>query len=723
MKHFSLKIWAKQIVMLCSLVALGLQEVVAQFQSGDVFVAVASGQVQRRSAAGALLQTLNTGQGGFTTGMAFDATGNCYVTNFSASSVSKFDNNGVLLGTFGSGYSTPESILFDAAGNAYVGNVGNGIRKYDATGVFIETSYAGRVDWIDLAADQCTMLRTTEGTTIERHNVCTNTALSTFASGLGGEAFALRIRQNGEVLLANGPNVLRLDASGNILQTYTVSGENSWFALNLSPDGTSFWSANFNTANVYRIDIATGNVLSSFNTGTGASTVFGLAVYGEFQVAVCANNTAPAFISPTPSCGSTIQAFAGTPVNFTIAASDANAGDIVSLNVSGLPSGATMTPALPANGNPVSSNFSWTPTIADAGPHVITYTIADRCVEVTCTLTINVQASCVTQAVCKNASVTLVNGSATVTAADVDGGSTATCGIKSLTVAPCTFTCSNIGDNNVVLTVTDVNGTTSTCNAVVTVTGTIPSCSITAVPSSAVYTGGVPTNIYLGYGPQSVKLNVNAASGAPFTYSWTGAGALSCTNCAAPVFAPTAAGTYNFTVTVTNTYGCKTTCSIRVCVLDIRDGTDGKKVFICHVPPGNPPNPQTLSIDVSAVPSHLLLHSLDRLGKCGQVPCGTVRLARSGVVSEVTAEAAKVVVLPNPNAGQFSVQLNNLKGSKADVAIINANGATIEKRAVLLNESGNGKVLFNIKTESSVMYFIKVFSDGGVLTERVVIKH
>jgi hypothetical protein len=113
--------------------------------------------------------------------------------------------------------------------------------------------------------------------------VVSDTPLSNFATGLGDRAFALRIRPNGEVLLANGGNILRLDANGNVIQNYDQTGENSWFALNLDPDGTSFWSADFGTGNVYRFDIATGNVLRMFNSGAPGNT-FGLAVFGEITV-------------------------------------------------------------------------------------------------------------------------------------------------------------------------------------------------------------------------------------------------------------------------------------------------------------------------------------------------------------------------------------------------------------------------------------------------------
>jgi hypothetical protein len=263
-----------------------VNQLLAQFQTGDVFVAVASGSVQWRRPNGTLVQTLNGGLGGFTTGMAFDSAQSLYVTNFSNSVVHRFNKNGVQIANFGSGYSTPECIVFDGNWNAYVGNIGGGFRKFDATGAFIGTVAGGtRIDFADLQADQSTMLYTQEGNRIGRWDVVNNVALTDFATGLGGNAFALRIRTGGDVLLANGSNILRLSSTGTVLQTYDVSGQDSWFALNLDPDGTSFWSADFSTANVYRIDIASGNVISTFNTGTGNSTVFGLAVAGEITVA------------------------------------------------------------------------------------------------------------------------------------------------------------------------------------------------------------------------------------------------------------------------------------------------------------------------------------------------------------------------------------------------------------------------------------------------------
>jgi uncharacterized repeat protein (TIGR01451 family) len=95
---------------------------------------------------------------------------------------------------------------------------------------------------------------------------------------------------------------------------------------------------------------------------------------------------------PTPACGSTLTGTTGTALTFTVSASDADVPlQTVTLNAAGLPAGATMTPALPTTGNPVTSTFSWTPTAAQTGSHVVTFTAADDTgLQALCSLTIAV---------------------------------------------------------------------------------------------------------------------------------------------------------------------------------------------------------------------------------------------------------------------------------------------------------------------------------------------
>ena len=71
--------------------------------------------------------------------------------------------------------------------------------------------------------------------------------------------------------------------------------------------------------------------------------------------------------------------------------------------------------------------------------------------------------------------------------------------------------------------------------------GNIPTAVIMVVPQNTVNMGGIPTNLYLGYGPQSVTLR---ASTDGTRYVWTGPAGLSSTTSAAPVFAATKTGSF-----------------------------------------------------------------------------------------------------------------------------------------------------------------------------------
>ena len=79
-------------------------------------------------------------------------------------------------------------------------------------------------------------------------------------------------------------------------------------------------------------------------------------------------------------------------------------------------------------------------------------------------------------AVCKDITVYLgTDGNVTINASDIDGGSYDPDGIiANIVASPASFNCSNIGPNNVTLTVTDNTGMVSTCVAVVTVRDNLP---------------------------------------------------------------------------------------------------------------------------------------------------------------------------------------------------------------------------------------------------------
>jgi len=70
---------------------------------------------------------------------------------------------------------------------------------------------------------------------------------------------------------------------------------------------------------------------------------------------------------------------AGQPFTFTVTGTDADVNDLVTLHSGGMPPGATLTPGLPTTGpsSGVSTTFNWTPTAAQAGAHVVTFSVTD----------------------------------------------------------------------------------------------------------------------------------------------------------------------------------------------------------------------------------------------------------------------------------------------------------------------------------------------------------
>jgi hypothetical protein len=282
------------------------------FNVGDVFAGIGNGRYNHFSPTGTLLETLNDGQGQFnTTGMCFDPAGNMYGTNLSANSMSKFTNNGTLVGLFGSFNAAPESCLIVGGTTMYTSEVfGTGdILKLNLSGTQLANYDVPRSDWIDLAADLCTMFYTDEGPVIHRFNVCTNTALSDFVSLPGSNFYALRILPNGDVLVASAGSVRRFNSGGTeITPAYTASGETFFFALNLDPDGTHFWSGGISSGIIYKFNLTpVGPPVLSFNSqisAGGGNQLAGVAIFGE----IIAGQPTPTPTVPGPTATPTVPA-------------------------------------------------------------------------------------------------------------------------------------------------------------------------------------------------------------------------------------------------------------------------------------------------------------------------------------------------------------------------------------------------------------------------------
>jgi predicted outer membrane repeat protein len=192
-------------------------------------------------------------------------------------------------------------------------------------------------------------------------------------------------------------------------------------------------------------------------------------------------------------------------------------------------------------------------TCAQTGVHVIELFVVDVNGRVdSCTGNVTILDSLRPNALCNNiAPILSPGGTVTITAAQVDNGSTDNCGIATVGISQSAFTCADVGPNNVVLTVTDVFGNVGTCTAVVTVTDTV----------SPVATC------------QGVTTYLDGSGAATVTAAQVNNG--STDNCGVDTvtLSPTAfncgqVGSNAVTLTVTDTYGNATTCAATVTVID-----------------------------------------------------------------------------------------------------------------------------------------------------------
>jgi hypothetical protein len=324
----------------------------------------------------------------------------------------------------------------------------------------------------------------------------------------------------------------------------------------------------------------------------------------------------------------------------------------------------------------------------------------------------------------KDIQVTLVNGSASITADQVNNGSYDNCGIKSISVSPSAFSCGQYGANTVTLTVVDNNGNTTVKTATVTVIGVAPNPAIAVSRTDNTYTGLPANTIALGYGAQSLALtasNSTSVVGAS-TYQWSPAAGLSSTTIANPVFTPATAGSYTFTVAVTNEFGCQATATITINVIDARCGNKNEKVSVCHAT-GSSNNPYT-QICVSANAVQAQLANGGTLGACATPVKQGASFTSSAVQEqgEAITEPTALKAYPNPFGKRTTIAFTSpVSEQNAVIEVYNSLGtkvATLYKGSIQANV--NNQYIFDGSNLTAGTYFVRLTTSTDVQNFRLV---
>jgi len=303
------------------------------YQKGDVLAAIGSGMIQHFDPNGNVIATLDTTTNAEMYGICFDAAGNLYTTDpyaqgMTIQQMSKFDSSGTLKQASWAGpfAGSPRDCLQAKDGSIWTieDYPQASLQQWTTAGTLLASYSSPRVggEWFDLNPDQC-VFDITAGNAISRFNVCTNSYLPDLATNLpGGGCNAIRIRADGTILVACNEYVNLVDAAGTVLKSYPRAdlpdSSGRLYALSLDPDGTSFWTGDFYyLGSIYRIDIATGNLITHFSSTVDVPNILGgLAVAGDLRVAA---DSAP------PACTLT-AVLPGPPKQVKITVQDPESG-------------------------------------------------------------------------------------------------------------------------------------------------------------------------------------------------------------------------------------------------------------------------------------------------------------------------------------------------------------------------------------------------------------
>jgi hypothetical protein len=513
--------------------------------------------------------------------------------------------------------------------------------------------------------------------------------------------------------------------------TYSLPDQNSTGLLNAPWPNFQSYSIDPNTG-VISYTLAPNTPTGDYATQVKVTDNLGGEAVTDFLITVVNQCTpVPTFVAPTPPNGFEFVTTPGNPVSFSITAqaNDPNNVILTTISAVGIPTGATyVASATPAS--PTTATFSWTPTLNDIGLNSLVFTAKNTS---NCGLAANRQIKIRVQKTIPQVDLTLldacsddpikheweITNNQTFTVPYLyellsdplqTGFGLAPPGTSFLSSVP------TGGVDELRISWIDLRGQVTDQEVWNAGLCTPPLCNqtddIVAVVdvSSGQACGSTLLTYYDGVsGPIELSAMATAGLVAPYTYLWNTGEATQ------NIFVtPTANSSYS--VVITDANGCTATANASVVYCDARaykkNGTlDPKKVKICHYPPGNPGNVQTITISINALCTHISQHG-DAIGDCN---CGTSSKKGNAVDFE---ELTSLNVFPNPTQGNFNIEYNLPEDGDVRIVLSDLTGRTVYTEdfnaAAGLYEHG-----INIEDQASGLYILKVTLNADEYTMKV----
>ncbi len=343
------------------------------------------------------------------------------------------------------------------------------------------------------STDNCSVSSVAAGqTTFDCSNTGTNSITLTVTDGSGNTstcAAQVTVVDNSPPTAVCQADTVQLDANGNA--TVNANNLNGGSADNCSVSALSVSPSTLTCADLGSNNVVLTATDPSGNTANCATTVFVEDVTPPS--AVCQN--------------ATIQVDANGIANLSPSDVDGGYADNCSIAIQ------TVSP---------NSFFCF-----DLGVNAVTVTLTDGSGNTSsCSTQVTVVDNTPPTALCQNATVQLnAAGNGSITASNINGGSSDNCGFPSLSATPTAFGCGDVGVTPVTLTATDISGNTNTCVANVTVNDPTPPVAVCQSAAVSLNASGSATISGSDIdGGSTDNCSVNSVSAFPATFSCSDVG-------------------------------------------------------------------------------------------------------------------------------------------------------------------------------------------------------
>lgn len=261
-----------------------------EIEGGDIFVTATQldanaryptghGRIRHYSRDWRLKREFETGGFGLISALVFDRTGTLHALDPQARRIDHYGPLALpLLPSRGYGsmieladgdYYVGEHMVgaipgFSGEGKVYrVDGAGNILKTYDTQTNGGVSGFLG-VTHMALSADGRTLYHVSEtGAHLYAHDLADNRRLGIVYTRIDppGLLFGMAALPDGDILIATGGGIRRLDSKGTIARDYAMPAGRGWSVVILREGGTTFWALDFFGGRVAVVDVASGEII------------------------------------------------------------------------------------------------------------------------------------------------------------------------------------------------------------------------------------------------------------------------------------------------------------------------------------------------------------------------------------------------------------------------------------------------------------------------------